>query len=130
MLCCQSAQDTNKCFNFSDRASNSEPIVMGFFKNEKESMGYIKESKCQLPSYRENYELQQKSLREILESNKDYKFLSVKVKEQYIKDIIEYFKYFEITIGKSTDKLTSILKNIKIEDKEKFRKIIKLYLKL
>lgn len=122
MLCCQSIQDTNKCFNFSDRAADSEPIVMGFFKNEKESMGYIKETKCQLPSFRENVDLQQKSLREILESNKDYKYLDIKIKDEYLNDMIKYFKYFGITIGKSSNKLTSILDKIKLEDKENFRK--------
>tara|TARA_B100000767_G_C19778023_1_gene543878 strand:- start:5091 stop:7835 length:2745 start_codon:yes stop_codon:yes gene_type:complete len=122
MLCCQSIQDTNKCFNFSDKASDSEPIVMGFFKNEKESMGYIKETKCQLPGFRENFNLQQKSLREILESNKDYKYLDTKIKDDYLNDMIKYFKYFGITIGKSSNRLTNILDKIKLEDKEKFRK--------
>ena len=69
MLCCQSVEDENKCYNFSKTPSTSEPIIMGF--NEKESIGHIKE--VNVYSRNEEVIIQQKEIYDILESNNIFK---------------------------------------------------------
>ena len=130
MLCCQSVEDENKCYNFSKTPSTSEPIIMGFYKNEKESIGHIKESKCLLPSRNEEVIIQQKEIYDILESNNIFKSFKKEVREVYLNEMIKYFRYFKINIkdGKTTlgELLQKIKPNLKKGLKEKITDVPKL----
>lgn len=108
MLCC-SKEGSNICHNFNDKNMKSKLIVMGFFKNEKESMGYIKTNKCSLPSYEENKILNDRPLLTILKSNNYYKKLSQQVEDKYLMNMMKYFNYFGIDIISPTVKLNDIL---------------------
>jgi len=113
MSCCQSTQDENKCFNFSKKRSMSEPIIMGFYTNEKESIGYIKESKCLLPSRSDEVDIQQQELFNVLNTNNIFNSFSSDIKKTYMKDMIDYLKYFKINIKNGNVTIGDLLQNIK-----------------
>ena len=121
MLCCQSVDDINKCFNFSKIPSMSEPIIMGFYKNEKESIGYIKENKCILPSNNEIIEIQKQELFDVLDTNNIFKNFSDEIKTIYIDNMINYLKYFKINIKDGNITLGDLLKKIKPNLKKDFK---------
>lgn len=129
MMCC-SKEGSNICHNFNSDNMKSNPIVMGFYKNEKESMGYIKTHKCSLPSYEENIMLNDRPLITILKSNNYYKNLPQQVEDKYLMNMMKYFNYFGIDIISPTVKLNDILNktddNTKKYLKTNYSKLIKI----
>lgn len=117
MLCC-SEEGSNDCYNFNNKLNNSEPIIMGFYMNEKESMGFIKEEKCHLPSDEEKKHINKKALVDILDKNIYFNLLSEDIKEKYLINMIKYFNYFDINIKSPNQSYNIIIEKISDNHKE------------
>ena len=122
MLCCQSNKDKNKCFNFSKRASKSIPIIMGFYKNEKESIGHVKISKCKLPSDKEMVDIQNQKIINVLNSNQNFKNLSNEIKKKYFEQMILFLNYYRIKISNESNLVGDIIKKISPKVKKGIKK--------